>query len=166
MTDNSQAQTPASAGSVPQPRLPNRRDGLVLFRQMLLYHFALALLLVGCVSFIPGFMNLLPIGGVTELVQSGDLTVTRLEDVPAKADDIEIVNTVIRATSELDRLGYARQLAIVLVGVWLLMLPVSWVHKGIHRRSTYDHSLDETTLILPGVVAAIVLVVQHSLALA
>jgi len=123
-------------------------------------------LLVGCVSFIPGFMNLLPIGGVTELVQSGDLTVTRLEDVPAKADDIEIVNTVIRATSELDRLGYARQLAIVLVGVWLLMLPVSWVHKGIHRRSTYDHSLDETTLILPGVVAAIVLVVQHSLALA
>jgi phosphotransferase system glucose/maltose/N-acetylglucosamine-specific IIC component len=46
------------------------------------------------------------------------------------------------------------------------MLPVSWVHKGIHRVSTYDHSLDETTLILPGVVAAIVLVVQHSLALA
>jgi hypothetical protein len=29
-----------------------------------------------------------------------------------------------------------------------------------------DHSLDETVLILPGVVAAIVLVVQHSLALA
>jgi hypothetical protein len=46
------------------------------------------------------------------------------------------------------------------------MLPVSWVHKGIHRVSDHDHSLDETTLILPGVVAAIVLVVQHSLALA
>ena len=71
-----------------------------------------------------------------------------------------------RATSELDRLGYARKLIVVLVGVWLLMLPVAWVHKGIHRRSTHDHSLDETTLILPGVVSAIVLVVQHSLALA
>jgi uncharacterized membrane protein YhiD involved in acid resistance len=30
----------------------------------------------------------------------------------------------------------------------------------------FDHSLDETTLVLPGIVAAIVLVVQHSLALA
>ena len=50
--------------------------------------------------------------------------------------------------------------------VWLLMLPISWVHKGIHQASSHDHSLDETILILPGVVAAIVLVVQHSLALA
>jgi hypothetical protein len=54
----------------------------------------------------------------------------------------------------------------LLVGVTLLILPVSWVNKGIHRTSMHDHSLDETTLILPGVVAAIVLVVQHSLALA
>ena len=66
----------------------------------------------------------------------------------------------------LDRLGYARQLMMILLGLWLLMLPVSWVHKGIHRVSSHDHSMDETMLILPGVVAAIVLVVQHSLALA
>jgi hypothetical protein len=46
------------------------------------------------------------------------------------------------------------------------MLPISWVHKGIHRSSAHDHSLDETVLILPGIVAGIVLVVQHSLALA
>jgi len=46
------------------------------------------------------------------------------------------------------------------------MLPVSWVHRGIHRSSTFDHSLDKTTMILPGVVASIVLVVQYSLALA
>ena len=43
---------------------------------------------------------------------------------------------------------------------------MSWVNKGIHKANVFDHSLDETTLILPGVVAAIVLVVQHSLALA
>ena len=55
---------------------------------------------------------------------------------------------------------------LIVYGVCMLMLPVSWVHKGIHRASSYDHSLDETMLILPGVVAAIVLVVQHSLALA
>jgi hypothetical protein len=113
----------------------------------------------------PAFVAQLPIGGVTELAEGGDLTVSRVEE-PAPPQDMEIVESVIRATMGLDRLGYARQLVFVLIGVWLVMLPVSWVHKGIHRVSTYDHSLDETTLILPGVVAAIVLVVQHSLALA
>jgi hypothetical protein len=89
-----------------------------------------------------------------------------VNEAPAEETDNPIVNTVIRATSTLDRLGYARQLIITLFGVWLLMWPVSWVHRGIHQVSYHDHSLDETTLILPGVVAGIVLVVQHSLALA
>jgi len=48
----------------------------------------------------------------------------------------------------------------------LLMLPVSWVYKSIHTDSIYDHSIDTTTLVLPAVVAGIVTVVQHSLALA
>ena len=48
----------------------------------------------------------------------------------------------------------------------LLMLPVSWLYKGIHSEGEHDQSLDETTLILPAVVAGIVMVVQHSLALA
>jgi len=115
----------------------------------------------------PGFVDQAPIGGITELAESGEVTVSAMDDPPPMpAQDFEIVETFIRATSELDRLGYARELVYVLAGVWLLMLPVSWVHKGIHRVSSYDHSLDETTLILPGIVAAIVLVVQHSLALA
>jgi len=48
----------------------------------------------------------------------------------------------------------------------LLMLPVSWVYRSIHMNSVYDHSIDPTTLVLPAVVAGIVTVVQHSLALA
>jgi hypothetical protein len=48
----------------------------------------------------------------------------------------------------------------------LLMLPVSWVYRAIHDGSVYDHSIDTTTLVLPAVVAGIVTVVQHSLALA
>jgi len=48
----------------------------------------------------------------------------------------------------------------------LLMLPVSWVYRAIHTDSDYDHSIDTTTLILPAIVAGIVTVVQHSLALA
>jgi len=150
----------------PESYKPDKRRGLNLFRKMFIYHFILALAIVFSAMTFPGFTSMLPIGGVTELVEGGELTVARVDEVPVEKQDMPIVTTVIKATSELDRLGYARQLTIVLIGVWLLMLPVSWVHKGIHRRSQYDHSLDETTLILPGVVAAIVLVVQHSLALA
>jgi hypothetical protein len=136
-------------------------------RRVLIYHLVLAAFTVSLVLAFPDFVEKLPIGGVTELAEEGEVSASAFSDPPVRSgDDFEIVETFIRATSELDRLGYARQLIYVLAGVWLLMLPVSWVHKGIHRVSSYDHSLDETTLILPGIVAAIVLVVQHSLALA
>lgn len=140
------------------------KSNLRLLWRVLLYHLILAVVFISLAAAFPEFIESLPIGGVTELAEGGDVSVARVEDVPL--EDFEIVETFIRATSALDRLGYARQLILVLMGVWLLMLPVSWVHKGIHKVSTYDHSLDETTLILPGIVAAIVLVVQHSLALA
>jgi hypothetical protein len=145
---------------------PPRKVGYRLLRRTLFYHLVLSVAVVSLVLIYPDFIDYLPIGGVTELEEGGDVRVAQVEEMAPPPADIEIVETFIRATSELDRLGYARQLLIVLIGVWLLMLPVSWVHKGIHRVSAHDHSLDETTLILPGVVAAIVLVVQHSLALA
>jgi hypothetical protein len=146
-----------------RPHKPHYR----LLRQVLLYHLMLAAFTISLVLIFPDFIDNAPIGGVTELAEDGEVNVSAISEQPMRPDeDFEIVETFIRATSELDRLGYARQLIYVIVGVWLLMLPVSWVHKGIHRVSTYDHSLDETTLILPGIVAAIVLVVQHSLALA
>ena len=149
-----------------KPILPPRKEGFKLFRRLFLYHLVLAVTVVLIVLVFPDFVPQLPVGGVTELVDSGDLSVAFENAVPVYSDDIEIVNTVFKAAGQLDRLGYARQLMMILMGVWLLMLPVSWVHKGIHVSATHDHSLDETMLILPGVVASIVLVVQHSLALA
>ena len=157
-------QTPSEEDLIPQA--PPRKAGLKLLRRLLLYHFTLAVIVVALVWLFPDFISQMPIGGVTELVESGDLSIALEGEMPVYNDDIEIVDTVIKAASQFDRLGYARQLMIILLGLWLLMLPVSWVHKGIHRVSSHDHSLDETMLILPGVVAAIVLVVQHSLALA
>ena len=140
-----------------------------LLRKVLIYHVVVAVILMTLGLTVPGFVDFLPVGGVDELVERTNhlglpTNPVNLEDPPVV--DSEIVNTVIRATTQFDKLGYGRQLAIILVGVWLLMLPVSWVHKGIHQASLHDHSLDETTLVLPGIVAAIVLVVQHSLALA
>lgn len=142
-----------------------RRAGLRLLRTLLLYHLSLGVLLLALVSLFPAFVDWLPVGGVQDLAEGGEISIDTGQGDTMRPDG-EIISTVLRAGEELDSLGYARQLMITLVGTWLLVLPVSWVHKGIHRSGIHDHSLDETTLILPGVVAAIVLIVQHSLALA
>ena len=140
-----------------------RRAGVSLLRRLVVYHASLAVcLLLAAVEF-PDFTRQLPIGGVTQLVQA--------EKHPRSAElavstETGTVDEVPSVTAALDRSGSARQLALILIGTWLLMLPVSWVHKGIHRGGVHDHSLDETVLILPGIVAGLVLVVQHSLALA
>lgn len=130
-----------------------RRAGFRLLRRLLLYHCALAVLLALLVLAFPGLTAHFPIGGVGELAGS-------------EAGLVEASRAPAAAPAAGDRLDHARRLAFALVGIWLLMLPVSWVHKAIYRGGEHDHSLDETTLILPGVVASIVLVVQHSLALA
>jgi hypothetical protein len=163
-TSKEQRQTGGTADF--ETELPRSQLGLKLFRRLITYHAILAVGVVLIALLFPDFLEQLPIGGIRGLEASGDVTVTQAEDIPIAAESLDMVDSLKRVTNQLDRLGYARQLVMVLVGVWLLMLPVSWVHKGIHHSSAYDHSLDETTLILPGIVAAIVLVVQHSLALA
>jgi hypothetical protein len=154
-----------SPAELAETQLLARRKGWRLLRRLVIYHVVVAVVVLLISSLFPSFLDELPIGGVSDLEVGGELTVGRSDEL-SQDGDLEIVSSLIRATNELDSLGYARQLLITLLGTWLLMLPVSWVHKGIHEQSAHDHSLDETTLILPGVVAAIVLVVQHSLALA
>jgi hypothetical protein len=166
VTGKSQEQPILDNGEEFKPLLPSRRAGFKLFRRLFIYHLILAVAVVALVWIFPNFVSQLPVGGVTDLVSSGDVLVAFENAAPVYSEDSEIVDTVFKAAGQLDRLGYARQLMMVLLGVWLLMLPVSWVHKGIHLATAHDHSLDETMLILPGVVASIVLVVQHSLALA
>ena len=156
--------SPGSTGSDASAR----QAGFRLLRRLVVYHTLLALVLAALIALFPSLPLHLPIGGVTNLATTADLRVTRIDDPPlaAAAPEVPAAAPALEASADLDRLGYARRLAIALVGIWFLMLPVSWVRKGIYRKSGYDHSLDEATLILPGVVAAIVLVVQYSLALA
>jgi len=149
--------------------LPSVHSDFKLLRKVFLYHAVLATVLISLAMVFPSFTDLLPVGGVTELVERTDsrgVPIGKFQEVDPPVVDSEIVHTVIKATASFDRMGQGRQLVVVLIGIWLLVLPVSWVHKGIHRSSSHDHSLDETTLILPGIVSSIVLVVQHSLALA
>jgi hypothetical protein len=149
----------------PGGRSERRHEGVRLLRRLVIYHGVLAACLLLAAILFPDFVHHLPIGGVRQLVEGAGAAAGSHELAlsPAEPDNTEIVLTV---TNSLDRLGAARQLITILIGTWLLMLPISWVHKDIHRASAHDHSLDETVLILPGIVAALVLVVQHSLALA
>lgn len=158
------------ASEPPRPGASQARQaGFRLLRRLLIYHAMVAIVLAALVALFPTLPSHLPIGGVTELASTAGVRVSRVEDPRLSADSSASSPSAAPSRPppfSLDRLGYARRLAIALVGIWLLMLPVSWVRKGIYRNSTYDHSLDETALILPGVVAAIVMVVQYSLALA
>ena len=53
-----------------------------------------------------------------------------------------------------------------LVGALLMALPVSWVYMEIREEHQYDQALDSTIVIMPVVFTGIVVIVQHSLALA
>jgi hypothetical protein len=119
----------------------------------------------------PGLIADFPIGGLGDIMDSGSASVFELEEALLSADDEEIEEIV----TESKRAHFARgpawlgeslKLVYSMVFTLLLMLPVSWVYRAIHTDSVYDHSIDTTTLILPAVVAGIVTVVQHSLALA
>ena len=165
MSETLPERQPMPAEGHPEGRSERRHEGVRLLRRLVIYHGVLAACLLLAAILFPDFIHHLPIGGVRQLVEGGGAAAGahELAVSPGEPDNTEIVLTV---TNSLDRLGAARQLITILIGTWLLMLPISWVHKDIHRASAHDHSLDETVLILPGIVAALVLVVQHSLALA
>ena len=123
------------------------------------------------VATIPGFADQLPLGGVGEISDVGSSSIYDLEEALLSADDEELEDIVTENTrARLARgpawLHEAIALIYAMSATLLLMLPVSWVYKAIHTDSVYDHSIDTTTLVLPAVVAGIVTVVQHSLALA
>lgn len=165
MADASESEESAMSDRL-SPGAPSARQaGFGLLRRLVLYHFAVGAALTILLVLFPRAPDYLPIGGVRDLASASETSASQVDE-RAPGAEAPVLRTAPVPTPGFDRLGHAQRLAIALVGVWLLMLPVSWVHKGIYRSSGYDHSLDETTLILPGVVASIVLVVQYSLALA
>ena len=119
----------------------------------------------------PGLAEKLPLGGIGDFVDRGTSHLLELEEALLSADGDELEELVTETTrARLARgpawLDDALALFYAMTSTLLLMLPVSWVYKSIHADSVYDHSIDTTALVLPAVVAGIVTVVQHSLALA
>lgn len=55
---------------------------------------------------------------------------------------------------------------IVMLGTLLLTIPVSWGYMAVREAEGFDQSVVQTIVVLPLVVAGIMMIVQHSLALA
>ncbi|MEM9530072.1 MAG: DUF4956 domain-containing protein [Pseudomonadota bacterium] len=129
------------------------------------YYVVLALLLVGAFNLVPSVAEHFPIGGLEEVARNDpalrELNNALVNGDSARADAIANSDEAVGS-----RLGGAIKLLIAMGCTIALMLPVSWMYQVIHINGEQDHSLDETALILPTVVAGIVTVVQHSLALA
>lgn len=147
--------------------IPSRSQLLRLLLRVSIYYAVL----IGCVALlainVPRFADYAPVGGVGDL--SGNrLALEEFEEVLLNDDLEDLERPAPRANdaSSVFLFEDARALLFSMLGSVLLMLPVAWVYKGIHRDGEHDQSLDETTLVLPAVVAAIVMIVQHSLALA
>jgi hypothetical protein len=136
-----------------------------------IYYAALAAIAAIVFAINPGIVDELPLGGVGNIANYGSSEVYNLEEAFLTADDEELGDIVTETTRARVAEGpiwwrEAKSLFYAMASTLLLMLPVSWIYRAIHTDSIYDHSIDTTTLVLPAVVAGIVTVVQHSLALA
>ncbi|MEL7536834.1 MAG: DUF4956 domain-containing protein [Pseudomonadota bacterium] len=135
------------------------------FMRLIVYYVSVAAALVVLSAIVPNFFDHLPIGGVSEII-GNDQSTLALEDALLSGDDEVVSELIANGAAVESRFADAKALALAMLGTIVVMLPVSWIYKSIHVQGDYDHSMDETALILPAVVAGIVLIVQHSLALA
>lgn len=152
-------------------RAVHRKILLWMAARISVYYLALAASVAILITAFPSIADNLPLGGVGDIVDYGSASIYDLEEALLSADDEELEEIATATTrARLARgpawLQGAMSLAYVMASTLLLMLPVSWVYRAIHTDSVYDHSIDTTTLVFPAVVAGIVTVVQHSLALA
>jgi hypothetical protein len=136
-----------------------------------IYYAVLAALVAIMVAMYPGVVDKMPLGGVGDIAGYNTSDLLELEEALLSADGDELEELATEtARARMERgpawLDDTLALFYAMTATLLLMLPVSWVYKAIHAGSDYDHSIDTTALVLPAVVAGIVTVVQHSLALA
>ncbi|MDH3274327.1 MAG: DUF4956 domain-containing protein [Gammaproteobacteria bacterium] len=139
--------------------------------KLTVYYAALAAVIAVLVMAFPNAVDNLPLGGVGDIASYGSAYSYDLEEAFLSADDEEIEQIVTDSSKARLAKGPAwlrgaLSLFYAMIATLVLMLPVSWVYRSIHTDSVYDHSIDTTALVLPAVVAGIVTVVQHSLALA
>ena len=144
---------------------------LKLLLRMSVYYLIVSISIAVALQLFPSLNDDLPIGGVSSYNLAQDNSVYQLEDALLNGDG-DAVEQYSQEVSDAETINgpewfrNAKSLFFAMLTTLILMIPVSWVYKTIHEGSVYDHSIDETSLVLPAVVAGIVTLVQHSLALA
>jgi len=123
-----------------------------LFIELTVYYLALVLALLLLQWLFPNVHHYLPVGAAETLIRSAESDILKGTAIGA---------TEVRTIGE--SLGW---LLAALVGALLMALPVSWVYMEIREEHQYDQALDNTIVMLPVVVTGVVVIVQHSLALA
>ena len=101
----------------------------------------------------PEMQSYLPIGGAEALINASGGKSNAFEAV-AQAQEVKTLG---------QSLGW---MFVAILGALITSFPVTWVYMGTRTSDEYDQSIISTILILPSVVTSIVVVVQHSLALA
>ena len=92
---------------------------------------------------------------------------TEMTDGPQLLQDALGGGVAQRGPSDLRiQLELALSTTLTLLGILALLLPVTWVYMSIRRSKGHDQAFVQTLIILPIVVAAIVMVVRNSVALA
>lgn len=131
-----------------------------LLGSLLLYYALMSVGLLVVLWLYPSLQDILPIGRVQGLLaQAGELK--GLPDGVA-----ELTTAAVPQPERLTFIDSLVWLAVAILGALLAALPVSWVFMNIRNPSDYDQSLVDTIVMLPLVVTSIVVIVQHSLALA
>lgn len=132
----------------------HRKRLWLLIRRVTFYYASVIGIVAAAVLLFPSLLEVMPIGGITGY--------GNLEFSPVVQG--EIINTT--APTDYSWLEDAVTLFLAMLCSLVLMIPVAWLYKDIHQGQEFDHSIDETSLVMPAVVAGVVTVAQHSLALA
>jgi hypothetical protein len=123
-----------------------------LFVEVTLYYLAIILGVLLLQWLVPNIHDYLPVGAAEALIRS---------------DEADILKGTAIGATEIRTIGESLTWLLAAMGGALLMaLPVSWVYMEIREEHQYDQALDNTIVMLPVVVTGVVVIVQHSLALA
>jgi hypothetical protein len=131
-----------------------------LLLKLFAYYAAMTGIIVLVLWVYPELQNHLPIGRVEALLaQTGS-------DTPLDAG-LATLQTAANTNGRVPPfLGSLLWLGSAMLGALLASLPVSWIYINVRNPSDYDQSLVDTIVVLPLVVTSLVVIVQHSLALA
>lgn len=116
--------------------------------QLAVYFSTLAVVVALLVEFVPAVGNVIAGSGPE----------------PAGADLRDLLAE--RGGGRGDFLAFDLRMLIVMTGTFFITVPLSWSYMTVRERTGYEQSVVQTLVILPIVVAAIMMVIQNSLALA